>query len=485
MAEPLVKIPQRKEKLVKAKTISHCQGKGSLSHNNRAFKPKNVDSSRSSQNVTFVKMSITEAYDKCFSEVVNVILDYVFMGRMQKRADRRIKNGYFRYAFSHAPSNNVITAPDKRKSFYEDIVQIGDRNDTGIGTADAETAAKCLTEYMQGFSERNPNFFVFNAVLHVDEATPHLHIDYIPIGHYKRGVDTQNGLAQALKEMGYGEGENTINRWRLAERDVLVEICRRHGIDIAETQKGRGYTYTVEQYKQHKDTISALEQQKAELSENLDELKLLNDAAESEGIESTKLPFNKRVVSEEEFSKLEAAKKTAAMRETTLDHREKIIAEKETVLSRKEAELSGKLTDAKNSYMKYNELANELLDDSKAYHKLLPRYKALEERCQTAENELSKAKDKIISAVKHITDIAKLSNCMLAPISGYEDLAEKSTPLHKSLANVIRRLCGRFVRSLGFDEEADIIQKKAGISEDALSELKSNENRKQNRGVRR
>jgi len=474
MAEPLVKIPQRKEKLVKAKTISHCQGKGSLSHNNRAFKPKNVDSSRSSQNVTFVKMSITEAYDKCFSEAVERY------NAKQKRADRRIKNGY-----SHAPSNNVITAPDKRKSFYEDIVQIGDRNDTGIGTADAETAAKCLTEYMQGFSERNPNFFVFNAVLHVDEATPHLHIDYIPIGHYKRGVDTQNGLAQALKEMGYGEGENTINRWRLAERDVLVEICRRHGIDIAETQKGRGYTYTVEQYKQHKDTISALEQQKAELSENLDELKLLNDAAESEGIESTKLPFNKRVVSEEEFSKLEAAKKTAAMRETTLDHREKIIAEKETVLSRKEAELSGKLTDAKNSYMKYNELANELLDDSKAYHKLLPRYKALEERCQTAENELSKAKDKIISAVKHITDIAKLSNCMLAPISGYEDLAEKSTPLHKSLANVIRRLCSRFVRSLGFDKEADIIQKKAGISDEALSELKSNENRKQNRGVRR
>ena len=479
MAEPLVKIPQRKEKLVKAKTISHCQGKGSLSHNNRAFKPKNVDSSRSSQNVTFVKMSITEAYDKCFSEAVERY------NAKQKRADRRIKNGYLRYAFSHAPSNNVITAPDKRKSFYEDIVQIGDRNDTGIGTADAETAAKCLTEYMQGFSERNPNFFVFNAVLHVDEATPHLHIDYIPIGHYKRGVDTQNGLAQALKEMGYGEGENTINRWRLAERDVLAEICRKHGIEISEPTKSRGYTYTVEQYKQHKDTISALEQQKAELSENLDELKLLNDAAESEGIESTKLPFNKRVVSEEEFSKLEAAKKTAAVRETTLDHREKIIAEKETVLSRKEAELSGKLTDAKNSYMKYNELANELLDDSKAYHKLLPRYKALEERCQTAENELSKAKDKIISAVKHITDIAKLSNCMLAPISGYEDLAEKSTPLHKSLANVIRRLCSRFVRSLGFDKEADIIQKKAGISDEALSELKSNENRKQNRGVRR
>lgn len=191
------------------------------------------------------------------------------------------------------------------------------------------------------------------------------------------------------------------------------------------------------------------------------------------------------MVSEEEFSKLEAAKKTAAVRETTLDHREKIIAEKEAAISQKEAALSKKLKDADNLYLKYNTLADELLDDSKAYHKLLPRYKALEERCQTAENELSKAKDKIISAVKHITDIAKLSNCMLAPISGYEDLAEKATLMHKNLANVIRQLCGRFVRSLGFDKEADIIQKKAGISDEALWELKSNENRKQNRGVRR
>lgn len=464
---------------MKAKTISHCQGKGSLSHNNRTFKPKNVDSSRSSQNVTFVKMSITEAYDKCFSEAVERY------NAKQKRADRRIKDGYFRYAFSHAPSNNVITAADKRKSFYEDVVQIGDRSDTGIGTADAGTAAKCLTEYMQGFSERNPNFFVFNAVLHVDEATPHLHIDYIPIGHYKRGVDTQNGLAQALKEMGYGEGENTISRWRTAERNVLTDICRRHGIEISEPTKGRGYTYTVEQYKQHKDTIAALEQQKVELSENLDELKLLNNAAESEDIESTKLPFNKRVVSEEEFNKLEAAKKTVAMRKTTLDLRETVIAEKETAISQKEAELSGKLMDAENSCMKYNELADELLDDSKAYHKLIPRYKALEERCQKAENELSKAKDKILAAVRHITDIAKLSNCMLAPISGNEDLAEKATPMHKTLANVIRRLCSRFVRLLGFDKEADFLYRRAGISEEARLEFKRIEDAKQKRGVKR
>ena len=364
-------------------------------------------------------------------------------------------------------------------------MQIGDKDDTGIGTADAETAAKCLAEYMQSFSERNPNFFVFNAVLHMDEATPHLHIDYIPIGHYKRWVDTQNGLAQALKEMGYGEGENTINRWRLAERDVLAGICRKHGIEIAETQKGRGYTYTVEQYKQHKDTIAAFEQQEAELSENLEELKLLNDAAESEGIESAKLPFNKRVVAEEEFQKLEAAKKTAALRKTTLDSREKGIAEKETAITQKEVELSEMIIDAERSYHKYNELSDKLLDDSRAYHELLSKHKALEERCQKAESELGKAKDRIIAAVMHITDIAKLSNCMLVPVTGYEDLSDKAAPLHKTLANVIRRLCSRFVRSLGFDKEADIISKKAGISEEALSEFKSFEKPAQSKRFRR
>ena len=219
-----------------SKTISHCQGKGSLSHNNRTFKPKNVDSSRSCDNITFVKMPISQAYDECFAAAVERY------NAKQKRADRRIKDGYFRYAFSHEPCNNVITASDKRKSFYEDIVQIGSKDDTGVGSPDAILAAECLKEYMRSFQKRNPNFFVFNAVLHMDEATPHLHIDYIPIGHYKRGVDTQNGLAQALKEMGYGEGENTISRWRTAECEVLTEICARHGIEISEPQKGRGYT---------------------------------------------------------------------------------------------------------------------------------------------------------------------------------------------------------------------------------------------------
>ena len=139
-------------------------------------------------------------------------------------------------------------------------------------------AQQCLTEYMNGFSERNPNFFVFNAVLNVDEATPHLHIDYIPIGHYKRGVDTQNGLAQALKEMGYGDDKNAVSRWRERERDILTEICRRHGIEIDAPQEGRGHSFAVEEYKEYKDTVNELENKIDSLETQIsDRSQTLND----------------------------------------------------------------------------------------------------------------------------------------------------------------------------------------------------------------
>lgn len=141
-------------------------------------------------------------------------------------------------------------------------MQIGTKDDTGVGSVDAEIAITCLREYMENFQKRNPNFYVFNAVLHLDEATPHLHIDYIPVGHFDRGLDTRNAMAKALEEMGYGKGANAINRWRLSEWEVLRQICTAHDIEISEPKKSRGYSYTVQEYGEHKDKIRELEAKK-------------------------------------------------------------------------------------------------------------------------------------------------------------------------------------------------------------------------------
>ena len=239
------------------KRISHCQGKGSLTHNNRKFNAKNVDDTRTKNNIIFVQQPIEAAYEHLFGAAVERY------NARQKRSDRKINTSYYEHIFKRKISQSVVTSADKRKSFYEDVVQIGDMKNTGVGTNDAEIATACLTEYMQGFQERNPNFYVFNAVLHLDEATPHLHIDYIPVGHYKIGVDTQNGIAQALKEMGYGSGKETIARWRESECKVMTEICARHSIQIASPEKSRG-GLTVEQYKEYAKITEQVEEKKEE-----------------------------------------------------------------------------------------------------------------------------------------------------------------------------------------------------------------------------
>jgi len=229
---------------ISQKTISHIQGKGSLTHNNRDFHYKNVDPSRTKDNIIYARQTLPEAYEQCFGESQRQYNAH------QTRADRRIDD-YYAKLFGEASQTTVATAANKEKSFYETVVGIGNMYNTGVGTADGDLAAKCLDEYMRGFKERNPNFHVFNAVLHMDEATPHLHINYVPVGHYKsgKGMDTRNSLSQALKEMGYGGGKDAINRWRIAERAVLKNICQEHGIEIAEEQKGRGHTLTPEEYK--------------------------------------------------------------------------------------------------------------------------------------------------------------------------------------------------------------------------------------------
>ncbi|MDE6088542.1 MAG: plasmid recombination protein, partial [Oscillospiraceae bacterium] len=321
---------------MKYKRISFGQGKGSITHNNRTFIANNVDRNRIADNVTFISKSIGEVYEELFGEAVERY------NARQKRNDRKIHGIYYEHLFHCKPSNSVITASDKRKSFYEDVVQIGKMEDSGYGTEDFQLVTDCLTEYMNGFQERNPNFHVFNAVLHMDEATPHLHIDYIPIGHYKRGMDTQNGIAQALKEMGYGDGKQAIARWRVAEVEVLNKICRSHGIEPLPPEKARG-TLEVAEYKEQRRKAEQLEVENEKSQSELDALNSeLKSATEKkvkileiDSIEAKKSRFSKKVsVSEEDFENLTnlAKKQVASVKQTKK-------------LKSENAELSKKVTD--------------------------------------------------------------------------------------------------------------------------------------------
>lgn len=211
----------------KTKTISFPKGKGSIRHNNRDFVADNVDRARIGWNRTYIKEDLTEAYEKCFGESLRAY------NARQKRKDRQ-KGDYI---------SEIKNSGNGEKVFYENIVQIGNMEDTGVIdkngklTADAKTAVQVLEEYAKTFQSRNPNLYLFNCVLHMDEATPHLHIDYIPVAHaYKNGMEIRNSLTKALQQMGFAKAvsktKNETVAWQERERSYLTELCKEHGIEI-------------------------------------------------------------------------------------------------------------------------------------------------------------------------------------------------------------------------------------------------------------
>lgn len=231
------------------------------------------------------------------------------------------------------------------------------KDDSGFNTDDVELVADCLKEYMAGFQERNPNFHVFNAVLHMDEATPHLHIDYIPVGHYKRGQDTQNGIAQALKEMGYGEGKQAIARWRASEVEVLGQICEEHGITPTEPQKSRG-TLTIPEYKEQIHKADELAQQNEQAQAKLSETQEILAVAEKkkvklsaiDDIEVKESLFKKNItLSKEDYENLaNLAKKYV----TSVRDNKKLTAQNAELL-KKIANLEGMIAEKNKTLEKY------------------------------------------------------------------------------------------------------------------------------------
>ena len=98
------------------KTISFVKGKGSISHNNRDFIAENVDRERTAWNVEYIKQPIREAYDQLFGEA---IAEY---NAKQKRKDRKVTD-YL---------NDIKNSGNGEKQFYEIVVQIGKKDDTGV-----------------------------------------------------------------------------------------------------------------------------------------------------------------------------------------------------------------------------------------------------------------------------------------------------------------------------------------------------------------
>ena len=225
------------------RTISAMRGKGSLTHNRRDFIAENIDSSRTPLNVEYRNEDIRTVYHELFDDAL------ARYNEKQTRKDRVIDDYY-----------EKIRTGKQEKLFEELIIQIGNKDDMNASSENGQLARQMLDEYMQSFQQRNPTLRVFSAHLHMDEATPHLHIDFIPFTTgSKRGLETRVSLKKSLEALGFTGGTKShteLNQWIESEKQVLASIIARHAIEWE--QKGT-----------HEEHLSVLDYKKQERSKEV------------------------------------------------------------------------------------------------------------------------------------------------------------------------------------------------------------------------
>lgn len=280
------------------RTISAMVGKGSVSHNSRAFNAKNTDPERTPLNISYCNENIRDMYHRLFDDALKRFND------KQTRSDRRIDDYY-----------EKIRSGKQEKPFHELILQIGNCEDTGATTDIGAQARAALDEYYRGFAERNPNLCVFSAHLHMDEATPHLHIDFVPFTTgSKRGLDTRVSLKQALAAQGFKGGsrqQTEWNQWVQAEKEQLAAVMERYGFEWEHKGTHEKHLSVLDYEKKVRtEEVAALEGQVAGKQEELASLDLQAEekSSELEQVRTALAKVEKQQVKIAEIEKIEPKK---------------------------------------------------------------------------------------------------------------------------------------------------------------------------------
>ena len=228
-------------------TISGMTGRGSIRHNNRSFSAANIDRSRTGLNVTFCQEDLKQVYHQVFDEALAAY-------NAKKKKTRDKIPDYYEH----------IRQGKQEKLFHEVIFQIGNKDDCGCGSLDGDRAAAVLKEFAESFQERNPHLRVFNAVMHMDEATPHIHIDFVPVAtEQTRGLQTRVSMKQALKQQGFTSLGRNMTEWRAwmeREKQTLAELAQAHEFEIVSLGGGRKHM-DLPEYRAAAQRLEAVQEQ--------------------------------------------------------------------------------------------------------------------------------------------------------------------------------------------------------------------------------
>lgn len=409
-------------------TVSIAKGRGYLNHNDRSIdrvSEKSWDPELSRKNVICRNIPIQDAYNQIFGKALS---EYNQRQIDVNHPERQIKNYY-----------DHISRSKQEKPFYEFVVAFGNMNDKD--TEIYPVLQSCLSEYITKFDERNPNFKVFQKIVHLDEkGIDHAHLDFIPVStHNKRGLSVKNSFRGALKEMGY-TGKTAFLDWRQSEEKYMAEILERHGLEF-ERGSGRDEHLNVRQYQAEAREINRLAQKKLKNMElpSIPEPEIkINPITKSESVKLSKAEFDKikQVIEHQQtqITSLEAQKSDLSAKlenvELKLDTARKkpYMRENEALTQnlKKESNLSEELT------KKYGALSNECIELRKSCNKLKKEVSSLHEKNTGLEKENSKLHLENASQFRKIKELEmKISNIS-------QEFYSKITNAYVSIKNIVQ-----------------------------------------------
>lgn len=423
--------------------VSMPQGKGSQMHNRREYEkygkptPDNIDVSKSHENITLVDRDINEAYREIFGEALDKY------NAKQKRADRKIED----YC------DHIKKSKNGEKLFYEDVVQWGSKDDFQ-NPQTRERAKEALVKYVEGFEERNPNLKLIGAYIHMDEASPHLHLDYVPVAHgYSRGLSTRNSLDRAMKEMGFApENESRKNNatklWKESERSYFGEICRSMGLEVEMERQSTRKNLSVEEYKDARDEmLGNIEQEKEAIVAEVEPLRELKTGIdEIAGTGKTVLPGVVAIKKKDLEAVKEQAKAYTANRDEieTLRERSAAVSQREQRADQREQQLNKREADLEDMQNQIIERYNRQLRLNQLLEKSERDGRAKDKKIADLQTENTSLRGQIRSLTAQIDQIKaelweKINN-----------LTDKLRGAYESLTNVVKA-----VGMLKYDREKD------------------------------
>lgn len=436
------------------RTISFMTGKGSVNHNSRKFHAKNTDPERSCLNVEYCNENVKDVYHELFDEAL------AWYNEKQTRSDRRIDDYY-----------EKIRSGKQEKPFHEIILQIGDKDNMGAKTENGQLAAKVLDKYMRDFQRRNPTLRVFSAYLHMDEATPHLHIDFVPYTTgSKRGLDTRVSLKQALSALGFKGGtrrETELNQWVAYEKEQLAAVMLEHGIEWEKKSTHEKHLSVLDfEKKERAKEVAELEQSISDGKERLSDIQIQHRKA----VQETEQIRQKGEAIRQEVSELSETSDLLKEQATTLAEDKKKLLSDNVKLEKQQKKLQQdieKMVQSKavmeRNIHAYDEDEKWQLPESaalmsaKAYkdkkasplvEKLKETIKALTIKCVQLAEQGKKLKDKV---TRQEQQISRLTDKVMEQSDIIDRLQEKTEDL------------GRLERYFGREQVQSIVERSKAL----------------------